>query len=1521
MANNNKSTRKNKKRIFGIPVGWIAAIAIVGALGGTVAYAANNPVPGTRGSGLYRAANWVWERVGEWGNGIKSAIKGLNSGTYKDIGKQAHYYANKKNLSKDDKASIYSMAKQYGVNPDNYGSYRGVARAIANKWNKKSSSAKKTQHAAWNAATRMDRQNKLEGKVNDKYLSNFKSFTNSLPNSQAAKVRAYLKKHGDSLSDYETALKKYAKGKYAKKFADLDKNYKKDLEDTNQGDHKVTKKDAEKQLKNGTVKPTTLAGKIGQALLNIFWASGVGKWLETNGAGTQIFAGLSGDTGQALSSPMSVIYPAGTYYSKMTQISDILEPMMVAAGGALITLALVLSTMKMGWSQTTDPARARIEWYHNIIDTMIAVACVAGFVPFVNMILQVDGAILAGFKDVLSNIQPLDGSKGNLFTVVQQLGYDKKTINAITTGAALGSGEFAGIIFSIIYILASLGLTVYVKYFYFVRAITFTILFAIGPIFMSLWSFTYYGKSRTIAWLRDFLGTVFIQDIHALVVTFMGLFMSYNNEIITQGAVKNIVAQQNWVANNPSGAFWTGLPLIGGAFRGAVGAPTGSPDQFSRTFEGMVAGFIVIILFRPLSNSLASLFGISTNMLDNIHQSTSRTLKAGAMITGAAIGATAMGLGSAALKGGGGLLGAAGDALKKASKGAGSFKDFRKNLKKGFGKNFRNGLRKRKPFRTALAQANGIVGPNAGRVMGAAVGAGAGDPMAMMALSAAGGAIGERAARLANVPLKSLGLGQVGKVAGQITKNPDMATRANSKVNAANAKTKKGMEEQAKTIRDANNGHEAVDPNMANFEKQRNAINDALAAGKIDKVQANKELADINQAEANYKNIAEDADAQNMIAAADARKQASGSFSRADQLAKVVNEALGSEKSKMGGGSGQADKVQQSLALSGAATKGAVMSRLNGAALDKAAQNAKSTYAKEHAGEYARNGFASQQAWMDSSQYRQGEAAAMNVARKEAAMQSNGKVFSMPDQADNSQFGGSMVNRDTFKNEMAQSMEDAGVSQATQNKVLAAIEGVQGQSLINETPIEGANASLQTLNYGLSNKLGKQAAFSINNSGNAAPDATPVSAYDLAQVYKGDTNPATLIGGSPDSDFTADGFKDYMSSSENALRFQNVQRGLASAYADWQRDKAAVNNGFDMGTSGNSFGGSMGGFGGLFGGTPRRSPSTGFGGMTPNDYIAEQRIGDFYSTLGPSGISPQEAIDQLSSASPSVAVSDVQGQGGSGIAPGDLQLITTNEASYVRAKMGDGDYQLVGNYGAGDPALQGSESIIQNLDVSPDGTIGPRYDASTHRMEDPFSEIGNLRVPRAYTNGGPDLSSMLGGYASPEESNAVDMSDFNTMGQAKELERALDDQSTMTLDKLNDHYSDFSYYSDGDTGVIVGKDNRDGVYKQVSPVVEDSILGTHATGQQYRIPLTDSGNGLVPDSLGTPEIYSKNPISAQDKKQMLDTLKTKMDSTSERQEFNSYLNDLLNPTTRNLHNFIAKRPASQNIDGLDFAGK
>ena len=1536
----NKVKKKSKGRLLLRITAWLTSIVVILVvtitISGIVALASNNRnhLNVTDGHGNIKwGANLIVEGWKEGINGIKGNFAKFGNHSWANSwGKNAdvlNAWSKRKgkltsqqlhglrgtgiNATSVESQGLYNYAKSLGIDPKAFKSNKSLLKVLTKYVNNKSLATDGAGNRRISKFGSIGKQATAEKNAWNKYTNNLLKAYNDLSGSAKEQVSGYLKKHGGTRGSekwYEAlknAMQKYAVGKAKKELGSANKKYAKEYANSAQGDEKVSADEVEKMLSKGEMpEPTTFWGKIGRAIMNLFWSSSVGSWLEKNGAGASIFAGetnINHLASDIQSQPLTLIYPVSGNYSSMKEISSWLQPAMIALGGALITLALVITTMRMGVGQAIDPVRSRINWYRNVVDTVISVIGVAAFPTFVTMILQLDGSILLAFAKFMTSVTP-SGASETIFNTALKLGFDKTTVNAISTGMLLGGSDFSGVIFEIIYLLAYVGLAIYIKYFYFIRAVAFTIIISIGPIFVALWSLNW-GKSKSINWIKDFIGTVFIQCIHALTLTFMAMFMDWNNGRITGQTAQQIAAMINWQKSNPGKQFLNAITL-GLANQGPAQTTSGAS-----VFEVLVVGFIVMILFQPLSNSLANLFGISTNMLDNIHQSTSRTVKAGALAGGAAIGATALAPAGLALGTGKGILVAAKDGVKNAAKDSDNLKEFKSNLKNGFHEDFKNSMAKRMPFRSSIAKLNGIVGPGVGRLIGMAPGAGASDVQAMLAGSAAGGIIGKRAARLANKPLAALGLGSLNKIKEDFRRNNNSGF-TDSKIKQANAKTNKTLSRQNKAVWDADSGHEAVDQNIANIQKQKKAIEEAFNNGNITADDRDGQIAELNAKADIVDKVLNDEDLANRMAQADANKQINGSYCNANKLARASRKALGEEVTKLSSNrKGESDQIQKSLAIAGAATNGSNRSRIDGDAINTAAKNAKQKYAEINGDKFSENGFVNRKSWMDSNQYRQGESEAMKAAREHRAIETNGKIFSMPDQTDNPAFGNSMVNKTLFKQSLSEQMQKAGVSKDVQQDTLNAIDGVSGQALISNTKIHGSNTPLETLDYGLNNRLIKQRTFSINNEANSAKGAIPISAYELEKAFNDDTNPSTIIGGHSSDIFTAKSFQDYLGRNNSRKKYQKIQKDLAESYADYQKSQATLNNEFDKGAEVSGIKNWLN----VDKSTISKGTDINEGTLlTPNDYIASSKIANYNKNFGPSGISPQEAIKELS-----YNVQNSTGanfKDGSGIKAGDLQVVTNNTGSYVRAKIKDGEYHLVGNYGLGDPSLAGDETIFQNLDLSPDGSMGPRYDPSTHRIEEPYSIFDNLKIPRSYTNGGPDLHDMVGNYASKVPSTSFDISDYRTMQQAPELIKSKFDGSPITLDKLS-NYSDYHYYSDGNHGVIVGKDKSDNLYKQVSNIVDDDILDTHVIGQQYSIPLKDTGNGLIPDDVKEPIVYSKSPITKQSEKQVIDNIKIHTNTTKSRLEFNQYLNGILSPTEKNLHNYIASNPAHLSIDDLD----
>ena len=326
---------------------------------------------------------WDWARgnLAQFHNHFSSDGYAVNQGTAKKWLKQkgklssSQIHGNKNAIGSDlTHKGLRGYAKSIGLDPKAFSSNKSLLKAVSSYLSKKSGDTDKTGaklkngYYSGNIGKQTAGEKKAWNTLTDGLLKAHKDLTPSAEK----KVNAYLKKHGGEKGTtkwykaLQTALDKYATGKAKKELNKSEKTSKKQYEDSANGPKKTSADDVKKMLEKGEMpEPTTLWGKIGKALMNAFWSSTIGSWLEQNGAGATIFAGETSAPQLASdveSNPYTLIYPISSDYSTMRQVSDWLQPSMIALGGALITLALVVSSMKMGWGQAFDPVRSRLAW-------------------------------------------------------------------------------------------------------------------------------------------------------------------------------------------------------------------------------------------------------------------------------------------------------------------------------------------------------------------------------------------------------------------------------------------------------------------------------------------------------------------------------------------------------------------------------------------------------------------------------------------------------------------------------------------------------------------------------------------------------------------------------------------------------------------------------------------------------------------------------------------------------------------------------------------------------------------------------------------------------------------------------------------------------------------------------------------------------------------------------------------------------------------------------------------------------
>lgn len=1282
---------------------------------------------------------------------------------------------------------------------------------------------------------------------------------------------------------------------------------------------KTNKKRDKEVGKEASGEPTSLKGKIAQAILHLFYSDAIGEWMQSSGPGCTIFAVgyTSGQTGKETFSKIAESYNQNVFNEvfaptadtrTVSKIGEQLTPIFICLSAVLIVLIVIMQAGKMGWGQAFNSFRSREEWYHNLVDTAIAVVGCCNYGLLIQLLLTINGGIVLGIAGIMAGTSTESGH-----TVMREaltLGFNQSTINMLTNGTFLGE-EFVGIIFSIIYILTYIGLAVYLKYYYFIREIVFVILFTLGPIFIAFWP-THWGKGRTLAWLKEMCGTIFIQSIHALTMMFVAALMAWNNENWVSIAADSAISAETPTQSAGKTLARAGREIIHGGLIFGIQDTVKSglqifglfPSQSAKAgalhFEVMVIGFIILILFQPLSKSLAELFGIETNMLDNLHKSTSNTLQTAALVAGGAIvGGAALGL--AATSAGGLSLASGTKALGSAAKAAKFAKAGNKvnAFKQAFGKSFNRGTKLNKLRSQAaktMARLNGIVGKSAGQAAMYAFGTGLNaNPATMIAMTRAGGEIGDRAASLASGGLSKLGLKNADPTRQQkeeLSKSLNDATKnATNKATTTAIDKAAGLQEQIQKLK--------ANPNLAHDKKAQ----ETLAAMKQTLDFMKEHPLDSSQAATaqasrllNGKNNYKDAQAinnaiRNMI---DADPNLS-----AEQKADMKQAA--DKAMIMAGSSAYDPKI--------------AFDKAGYADAQAASEKAKKSKMAELKGKYnagklpnvPRFDQMSFDEWKDSDQFKSDYAPLVEKAGSTAAQaaleRSNGHVYGTIDDAAFQEGlkhdDGAIINSDIFKQEFASRLKGMGIYEPNIHKLTSATDGIAGRSLVQEVPELSDNGMpAQILDSGLWSRLNAQAANTVNATWGGRP---VVTANDFDNTYNasGYNVYGALVGDNTAAP-TAQDISHFVQSQEKAAcleeghknwsEFSNLANLTAQNYdsanpVTWftnpsQKAWEHAHPEFMAGTT----------------------YSKGFG----NYGVAQNRI-----TATPT---PEPTAWGMSLSSAYQMMSHSAGN----IKPGAFRMKIQNTQSVLQAADENGNWFMVGNVGRGDGMLEAGQTVYQDLDLSPDGIPSLRYDANNHTVAAPYTLQGNERIPATLTNGIPELTSF---FSNPQfkDSYLSNPSDFQHMQRSYILNRSAAADMNPTFDQYS-NYTDFALQGNNSSYVITGINSNTGQREALTfSTTRAPELGGMPTNTSFFIPLKDNGEtGLDISPLGNSHIFYEGNIKESDRQLADKVFKGFLSDQSRIDKVNSYLHDSVLPYTKPyLRNFIANNPAYMSGTNLD----
>lgn len=951
-------------------------------------------------------------------------------------------------------------------------------------------------------------------------------------------------------------------------------------------------------------------------------------------------------------------------------------------------------------------------------------------------------------------------------------------------------------------------------------------------------------------------------------------------------------------------------------------------------FEMIVMGFIILILFQPVSKSIAGLFGIGSSMLDNIHSSTSRTLTTGAAIAGTA----AVGLGAGALAGSAGLLHGAKAATsaakaKAALKGGNSFGAKALARRQALAKNAQlKSVQQKRKAKRDLARAGGILGTNAGTLMGAGIGAGSGSVWAMTGLSAAGGEIGKRAANLVTngTGLLSLGL----KRANAWRNQQSQAIDANNISNATN----KSLAAAAKARVDKNPGplNEITDQinknsNLSPGDKAAALQNvqalQAAAGNFTPDAQAMKSRAQMEMRKDRSGNYVPNASVQSMSkgiidgltdgASYDKayggppqnfqqlqdKAEAVGFDLSAWQSAHANDSSLGNDQAKLL----QANKamnnmkpnivsaMQQAAGIGGAATDDIITS-FGANELNQAVHQAEEDYNNSLAGNFDTP--ADFAAFQQTSEYREGLLKAQNKAKQQAFINSNGGVVSHTDMSNNSAFNRSIIDGDRYANDLADRLSGLYVKPELKDQLVGIPNQLDGSSMVSDVPIGHGN-SAKVINQDLFNQMEEQRAYTLRSQGVKNSAGKPVTRADMASVY----SPGVLD--SPTGAFGTPGeYRDH---------FGNQNRAGYADYNQTAQEWDELRNLTSNATRGigSAFDERVGSYLGL-GGTGTR----GHGGhySSGNMASAAPEYNPYADAVNASSLSMDDVRQMVP------IVKNDRGEP-VGTSPGSIRVVYGNNYSMLQARDPRGEYHQVGTLGSGDPSLGAGDVAYQDADLTPTGALVMRTDPQTHRPSMPYRMSGESRIPVSLPGGTADL----GQFFSPEESyisqNALARgpyakSSYKGMYNAPELQRALQNDAHVYGDNYGG-YSDIQVRGTYDGMVMTGRDPRDGQTKVMSRVYDNSIWGNMENGYEFSIPVKESHGEFQIDSAKPMNVFASSGTLTDP--QRLDNMRQELQNMcrSNQKGIQSTINDvILKPTKPNSRAFKYRNQPGYSVSGL-----
>ena len=245
-------------------------------------------------------------------------------------------------------------------------------------------------------------------------------------------------------------------------------------------------------------------------------------------------------------------------YSKnaVTSVLDTGMPVMFKFVAFCVLVSVVVTAAK--YSATAINPNNRTALIEYAKDLMIISICLWHLDFFYNIVFDLNSWITLEFKEAINGVNNGNFNPDQQIPLLKSGLSDNKTITELSM-----KGHENDYMFIIFGLFIEAGLMIWANFYYLMRAVTLYVLMLLGPVMVGMWLFPQ-KKQQTLYWIREFMGAVLIQAIHAI-------------------------------------TLWLVITLIGGA-------------------ENPIIKLVLLAMFIPVGEIVKSFIGLSTNASAGIHR-------------------------------------------------------------------------------------------------------------------------------------------------------------------------------------------------------------------------------------------------------------------------------------------------------------------------------------------------------------------------------------------------------------------------------------------------------------------------------------------------------------------------------------------------------------------------------------------------------------------------------------------------------------------------------------------------------------------------------------------------------------------------------------------------------------------------------------------------------------------------------------------------------------------------------------